>query len=397
MVIPPHRQCRCHLDHFRRCSASRDGGHTGYLPARRLGLACAAPPGTAIRNRSKDPVSLHSGTTRTDGVSSVGTLLKEMETGNFSTAILRLREGCFRMPRSSISGSEELCCLRHPQHPLYPGSGRSGAQPYEVPTCSTAGPSQNMHLSPCRAVQSTLCGSTTSLSKCDAPHACKSCTVLDVEHPSLPPLQCSYTARSSVTDSRIHECRSVIRKAVPPEHLPPDRITDRPSPDRLRSFANQHRIHPESGYAMSWAVAICMSPQAWTRFGHSVGDFSTRRGYRGPRREVAVKLMINMWGTEREQPRPSPTRRCAWQNTCANVTVQRVGVGLKTGAAEFLVCKTDSQDRRLYLIEPSVCVLLGDLRTRGQRVHTMECVFRVCLDAQVHPIQGAALELSVPF
>ncbi len=274
-----------------------DWGHTGYLPARRLGLACAAPPGTAIRNPSKDPVSPQSGTTRTDGVSSVGTLpTKEMETEHFSTAIIRLREGCSRVPRSSISGSEELCCPRHPQHPLDPGPGLSGAQPYEVPTCSTAGPSRNMHLSPRRAVQSTLCGSTTSLSKCNAPHACKSCTVLDVEHPALPPLQCSYTARSSVTDSRIPECRSVIRKAVPPEHPPPGRITDRPSPDRLGPFANQHRIHPESGYAMSWAVARCMSPQAWTRFGHSVGDLSTRRGDRGPRREVAVKLIINNVG-----------------------------------------------------------------------------------------------------
>ena len=104
-----------------------------------------------------------------------------------------------------------------------------------------------------------------------------------------------------------------------------------------------------------------------------------------------------MWGTEREQPRPSPTRRCAWQNTCANATVERVGVGLITGTAEILVCKTENQDRRLDLIEPSVCLLLGDLPTRGQRVHTMECVFCACLDAQVHPIQGAALELSVPF
>ena len=76
----------------------REWGHTGYLPARRLGLACAAPPGTTITDRSKDPVSLHGGTTRTEGVSSAGTRPKEMETGHFSTAILGLREGCFRMP-----------------------------------------------------------------------------------------------------------------------------------------------------------------------------------------------------------------------------------------------------------------------------------------------------------
>ncbi len=58
-------------------------GHTGYLPARRLVLAGAAPPGTTITDRSKDPVSLQSGTTRADGVFSVGTRSKELETGNF--------------------------------------------------------------------------------------------------------------------------------------------------------------------------------------------------------------------------------------------------------------------------------------------------------------------------
>ncbi len=80
-----------------------------------------------------------------------------------------------------------------------------------------------------------------------------------------------------------------------------------------------------------------MSPQSWDRFGHSIGDFSTRHGYRGPRREVAVKLVDdhhveNGAGTATTQP---------YETLCLAEYVYQCNCGTyewgwdpKTGAAE---------------------------------------------------------------
>ncbi len=133
-------------------------------------------------------------------------------------------------------------------------------------------------------------------------------------------------------------------------------------------------------------------PPSWGLVTPSWVSWAPQRG----RSEADDHHVENGAGTATTQPYETLclaeyVRQCNWGTS---------GGGTQNGCYGGLVCKTDSHDRRLYLIESSRCLLfgeVGDLRIRKRRGTRDGVRICACLDAQVYPIQGAALELSIPF